>query len=197
MPNNRKRLIGRVESDKMDKTVSVLIERRTPHPIYKKIVQKSRKVLAHDESNEVPAGAVVRIVESKPLSKRKRWVVEEVLSRPGEDVVNVLQDEGIMSVDTLAEAEAAAAEVEATAEAETAEAEAVAEVAEVAEVATDEAEAVEDAPAEAVAEVEPAVEDAAEVEPVAEDAAAETAEDTGDDAAADAGDTDTDEEPES
>lgn len=83
MPNNRKRLQGRVVSDKMDKTVVVEIERRTMHRVYKKIVTTTKKVMAHDENNEVPIGAVVRLVESKPLSKRKRWVVEEVLEAPG------------------------------------------------------------------------------------------------------------------
>ncbi len=82
MPNNRRRLVGRVVSDKMEKTVSVLIERRTTHRVYKKVVPTSRKVMAHDESNSIPVGAVVRIVESKPLSKRKRWVVEEIIDSP-------------------------------------------------------------------------------------------------------------------
>lgn len=82
MANNRRRLVGRVVSDKMDKTVAVLIERRKMHRVYKKVVATSRKILAHDESNSVPVGAVVRVVESKPLSKRKRWVVEEVVSQP-------------------------------------------------------------------------------------------------------------------
>ncbi len=87
MPNNRRRLTGRVVSDKMQKTIAVLIERRQMHPIYKKVVSSSRKVLAHDETNAIPMGAIVRIVESRPLSKRKRWVVEEVLETP--DVVGV------------------------------------------------------------------------------------------------------------
>jgi small subunit ribosomal protein S17 len=82
MPNKRRRLVGRVVSDKMDKTVAVLIERRKHHRIYKKVVTTSKKVLAHDESDQIPVGAVVRIVESKPLSRRKRWVVEAVLSVP-------------------------------------------------------------------------------------------------------------------
>ena len=88
MPNNRKRLQGRVVSDKMDKTVVVAIERRTMHRVYKKIVTSTKKVMAHDENNEVPVGAVVRLVESKPLSKRKRWVVEEVLEVPGLELEN-------------------------------------------------------------------------------------------------------------
>jgi len=84
MTNNRKRLTGRVVSDKMDKTVTVLIERRKMHRIYKKVVVTSKKVLAHDETNEVPLGAIVRIVESRPMSKRKRWAVEEVLETPAD-----------------------------------------------------------------------------------------------------------------
>lgn len=82
MANNRKRLQGRVVSDKMDKTVVVEITRRTMHPVYKKFVTSTRKVMAHDESNTIPVGAVVRIVESRPLSRRKRWVVEEVVQDP-------------------------------------------------------------------------------------------------------------------
>jgi small subunit ribosomal protein S17 len=86
MANNRRRLIGRVISDKMDKTVVVEIEIRKTHPVYKKVVRSSQRVMAHDESNVIPVGAVVRIVESKPLSRHKRWVVETVLEQP--DVVD-------------------------------------------------------------------------------------------------------------
>ena len=82
MPNNRRRLVGRVASNKMDKTVTVTIERRTMHRVYKKVVVSTKKVMAHDESNSVPVGAVVRLVESRPLSKNKRWVVEEILETP-------------------------------------------------------------------------------------------------------------------
>ena len=82
MSNTRRRLVGRVVSDKMDKTVSVEIENRKLHRVYKKVVSESRKVMAHDESNSIPVGAIVRIVESRPLSKRKRWVVEEVIDTP-------------------------------------------------------------------------------------------------------------------
>ena len=92
MANNRKRLIGRVVSDKMDKTVIVAIESRSMHPLYKKVVSKTRKVKAHDENNEVPLGAIVQIVESKPLSKTKRWVVEQVLEGTSEDEQAVLTD---------------------------------------------------------------------------------------------------------
>lgn len=93
MDNNRKRLQGRVVSDKMDKTVVVAIERLKPHRIYKKVVSSTKTVMAHDESNSVPVGAIVRIVESRPYSKRKRWMVEEVLLDPGNKVVTSVSDE--------------------------------------------------------------------------------------------------------
>ncbi len=81
MANNRKRLVGTVVSDKMQKTVVVAIEDRKMHPIYRKVVSTTKKVMAHDETG-APIGAVVRIVESRPLSKRKRWAVEEILEQP-------------------------------------------------------------------------------------------------------------------
>jgi len=93
MANKRKRLVGRVVSDKMDKTVTVAIERRSLHPIYKKVVSSTKKVKAHDESNSIPLGAVVQIVESKPLSKTKRWVVEKVLESTTEAEQAVLEEE--------------------------------------------------------------------------------------------------------
>ena len=93
MPNNRKRLVGRVVSDKMDKTVTVAIERRRMHPLYKKVVSSTKKVKAHDETNTVPLGALVQIVESKPLSKTKRWVVEKVLESTSEAEQAVLEEE--------------------------------------------------------------------------------------------------------
>jgi small subunit ribosomal protein S17 len=100
MPNNRRRLQGKVVSNKMDKTVAVEIERRKSHRIYEKVLITTKKVLAHDETNTVPLGAIVRIVESRPLSKRKRWVVEEVLVDPGNKVVTSVSDE-----DEIVEAE--------------------------------------------------------------------------------------------
>ncbi|GAB4519779.1 MAG: 30S ribosomal protein S17 [Anaerolineae bacterium] len=92
MANNRRRMVGRVVSDKMDKTVTVVIESRKMHRIYKKVIVTSEKLLAHDESNAVPVGAVVRIVESKPISKRKRWVVEEVLQTPEDATVEIIRN---------------------------------------------------------------------------------------------------------
>ncbi len=79
MPNNRRRLVGRVISNKMQKTVVVAIERRKLHPVYKKVVGSTKKVMAHDESDAIMIGALVRIVESRPLSKNKRWAVEQVI----------------------------------------------------------------------------------------------------------------------
>lgn len=87
MTNNRKRLQGRVVSDKMDKTVVVEIERVKMHRVYKKVIRTSKRVMAHDESNQVKVGMIVRIVESKPLSRHKRWVVEEVVVAPSNKVV--------------------------------------------------------------------------------------------------------------
>ena len=68
-------LQGVVVSDKQDKTVTVLVERRVMHPIYKKYVRKSKKYAAHDETNSVKEGETVRIRECRPLSKRKAWEV--------------------------------------------------------------------------------------------------------------------------
>ena len=93
MPNSRRRLIGRVVSNKMEKTVVVAIERRKLHPIYKKVVRTTKKIMAHDESNEIEMGALVRVVESRPLSAKKRWVVEEVLEAEGAPVLETLPDE--------------------------------------------------------------------------------------------------------
>ncbi len=96
MPNSRRRLIGRVVSDKMDKTVVVAIERRKTHPIYKKVVRTTKKIMAHDESNSIQVGALVRVVESKPLSRHKRWVVEAVLEAVGMPVLETLPDEAVI-----------------------------------------------------------------------------------------------------
>lgn len=79
--NLRKTRIGVVRSTKMDKTISVAVERRLRHPIYGKFVKKSRKFIAHDEKNECNEGDLVRIMETRPLSKRKRWRLVEILER--------------------------------------------------------------------------------------------------------------------
>ena len=93
MANDRRRLIGRVTSDKMDKTVVVEIERRKMHRVYKKVIKLTQKVYAHDESNTVEVGSLVQVVESKPLSKTKRWVVEQVLETPGGRVLEPIVGE--------------------------------------------------------------------------------------------------------
>ena len=77
----RKTRVGVVTSDRMDKTVVVQVERRTTHPLYRKIVTRSEKLHAHDETNEVGVGDRVRVVETRPLSKTKRWRVVDVIER--------------------------------------------------------------------------------------------------------------------
>lgn len=103
MANKRRRLVGRVVSNKMDKTVVVAIERRKLHPIYKKVVKTTKKIMAHDESNEIQMGALVRVVESKPLSRHKRWVVEAVLEATGDEVLQKLADEDVLDAPDVEE----------------------------------------------------------------------------------------------
>ena len=71
----RRVLQGVVVSDKMDKTVTVQVERRFKHPLYKKYIRKSKKYAAHDESNDIKVGEQVKIRECRPLSKRKKWEI--------------------------------------------------------------------------------------------------------------------------
>ena len=79
--NARKSRTGLVVSDKMDKTVVVAIERRVPHPIYGKMVTRTKRLKAHDEENSAKVGDTVRIVETRPLSKDKRWRLVEIIDR--------------------------------------------------------------------------------------------------------------------
>ena len=79
--NERKTRVGLVASNKMDKTISVTIERRLQHPIYGKYVKKSKKLIAHDANNECQIGDLVRIMECRPLSRRKRWRLVEVIEK--------------------------------------------------------------------------------------------------------------------
>jgi small subunit ribosomal protein S17 len=74
-----KEFVGKVVSNKMDKTVVVAVERKFPHPLYEKQVKKTKKFYAHDEENKCNEGDIVRIRESRPLSKLKRWVVVEII----------------------------------------------------------------------------------------------------------------------
>ena len=77
----RKTRVGLVVSDKMQKTVVVAVERRVPHPVYGKMVTRTKKLKAHDEENSAKTGDRVRIMETRPLSKDKRWRVVEILER--------------------------------------------------------------------------------------------------------------------
>ena len=79
--NLRKTRIGLVVSNKMDKTVTVTVERKVKHPIYGKFVKKTTKFHAHDEKNECTIGDTVRIMETRPLSKTKRWRLVEVVEK--------------------------------------------------------------------------------------------------------------------
>jgi len=79
--SGRKTRVGKVVSDKMDKTVVVAVETRVPHPLYKKIIKRTYKLKAHDENNECGSGDVVRVMETRPLSKDKRWRLVEVIEK--------------------------------------------------------------------------------------------------------------------
>lgn len=81
MKERRRRMVGTVTSDKMDKTVVVSVERRYRHALYKKVVREHKKHFAHDENNECRTGDTVRIVECRPYSRKKRWLVEEIVER--------------------------------------------------------------------------------------------------------------------
>jgi small subunit ribosomal protein S17 len=85
----RRILTGRVTSDKMDKTVTVLVERRVMHPLYKKFIRRSKKYAAHDEANQCKVGDLVRIEECRPISKRKTWMVVERNGGPLSDAAPV------------------------------------------------------------------------------------------------------------
>jgi small subunit ribosomal protein S17 len=77
----RKERIGVVISDVQDKTIVVKVDRRTPHPLYKKVIKVRKKFTAHDENNEAKKGDTVKIVETRPLSKNKCWRLVEIISR--------------------------------------------------------------------------------------------------------------------
>ena len=77
---HRKIRTGLVTSNSMEKTVTVSVVRRYQHPLYKKVVRKTKKILAHDEANNCNVGDVVQVVETRPLSRRKRWRVQTVIS---------------------------------------------------------------------------------------------------------------------
>ena len=85
----RKTKVGRVVSDKMDKTIVVSVERMTRHPLYKRVIRQTSKFKAHDEENEARVGDAVLIEESRPLSATKRWRLVSIVSRAGEGAVTV------------------------------------------------------------------------------------------------------------
>jgi len=74
---------GRVVSDKMDKTITVLVERKVRHPLYKKYIRRSTKLHAHDENNECQAGDLVTIEECRPIAKSKAWRLQQIVERAG------------------------------------------------------------------------------------------------------------------
>ena len=79
--HKRKTLLGEVVSDRMHKTITVRVERRVRHPIYERVIKRSKKYHAHDERNQCQMGDVVRIVERRPLSRTKRWRLQEIVRR--------------------------------------------------------------------------------------------------------------------
>ena len=166
----RKVRVGKVVSDKMDKTVVVAVEGRRPHPIYKKAVRKRTRFKVHDEENQCKLGDLVRIIETRPMSSAKRWRVAGILAR--EEIAEIQPEEITVDEDVVvarpepppmqpivaeeAAAVAVAEEPEAAAEVEEAEAAAVVEEPEaVVEVEEAEAAAVVEEP-EAVVEAEEA-----------------------------------------
>ncbi len=79
--SSRKTRVGKVVSDKMDKTIVVAVEDRVQHPLYKKIVKRTYKLKAHDEENSCGIGDTVRVMETRPLSKDKRWRLVEIVEK--------------------------------------------------------------------------------------------------------------------
>ena len=79
--NLRKTRVGKVVSDKMDKTIVVAVEEHVKHPLYKKIIKRTYKLKAHDENNECRVGDWIRVMETRPLSKDKRWRVVEIIEK--------------------------------------------------------------------------------------------------------------------
>ena len=90
----RKQFIGTVVSDKMDKTVVVMVETLVKHPLYEKYIRRRKKYMAHDENNECKIGDKVLIEETRPLSRRKRWRVRQILERGKRIDVEEVPEEG-------------------------------------------------------------------------------------------------------
>ena len=100
--------VGRVSSNKMDKTLVVLVESHRNHPLYHKTIKKVKRYMVHDENNECKIGDTVKIVETRPLSKEKRWRVEEIITKAA--AIEVKPDE-IATPEVLKEAKKTAVEV--------------------------------------------------------------------------------------
>jgi small subunit ribosomal protein S17 len=79
--NSRKERIGKVVSNKMQKSITITIDRKVKHPIYGKFMKKTTKLMAHDEKNEAGIGDIVKIMETRPLSKSKRWRLVEIVEK--------------------------------------------------------------------------------------------------------------------
>jgi small subunit ribosomal protein S17 len=113
MAGQRRTKVGRVVSDKMDKTVVVSVERLQRHPIYKRVIRRSTKFKAHDQDNAAQVGDTVRIEESRPLSRDKRWRVVEILGHGiSETATGPMADEAILNPEPAAETDAEPAAVE-------------------------------------------------------------------------------------
>ncbi|MBN1119907.1 MAG: 30S ribosomal protein S17 [Anaerolineae bacterium] len=120
MPSNsRRRLVGTVISNKMDKTVVITVGRKYRHPLYGKVVQETKRFMAHDENNDCEIGDEVVIVESRPISKNKRWAVQEILredfsARTTEvsDLGDEIEEELVEAVEEIEEAEEEAEDLE-------------------------------------------------------------------------------------
>jgi small subunit ribosomal protein S17 len=109
MAGKRRTKVGRVVSDKMDKTVVVSVERLQRHPIYKRVIRRSTKFKAHDAENAAKVGDTVRIEESRPLSRDKRWRLVEILGHGiSESAAEPMADEAILHPEPAVEAEAGA-----------------------------------------------------------------------------------------
>ena len=93
--HKRKALLGEVVSNRMHKTITVMVERRVRHPIYERVIKRSKKYHAHDERNQCRMGDVVRIVETRPLSRTKRWRLQEIVRRRIDDTsISAIMSEG-------------------------------------------------------------------------------------------------------
>lgn len=79
--NSRKQRTGRVVSDKMEKSLTVAVEKQVKHPIYGKFITKTKKYMVHDENNDAKQGDIVRIMETRPLSKNKKWRLVEIIEK--------------------------------------------------------------------------------------------------------------------